>query len=110
VFYREAERIGGNGLERVYYIAFKQGGKVFEEKVGRQFKDDMTPPGLRESAPREERGSGNPGKKSGKRPRLLGGLLTGSGKSTMPAGEPTAGGMILICNQRETNKPIEACG
>jgi len=43
VFYREAERIGGNGLERVYYIVFKQGGKVFEEKVGRQFKDDMTP-------------------------------------------------------------------
>ena len=31
VFYREAKRIGGNGLERVYYIVFKQGGKVFEE-------------------------------------------------------------------------------
>ena len=43
VFYREAERIGGNGLERVYYIVFKQGGKVFEEKVGRQYSDDMTP-------------------------------------------------------------------
>jgi integrase len=43
IFYREAERIGGKGLERVYYIVFKQGGKVFEEKVGRQFKDDMTP-------------------------------------------------------------------
>jgi len=39
VFYREAERIGGNGLERVYYIVFKPGGKVFEEKVGRQFSD-----------------------------------------------------------------------
>ena len=43
VFYREVERIGGKGLERVYYIVFKQDGKVFEEKVGRQFKDDMTP-------------------------------------------------------------------
>src|SRR4030067_977106 len=43
VFYREAERIGGKGLERVYYIVFKQGGKVFEEKVGRQYADDMTP-------------------------------------------------------------------
>ena len=43
IFYREAERIGGKGIERVYYIVFKQGGKVFEEKAGRQFKDDMTP-------------------------------------------------------------------
>jgi len=43
VFYREAERIGGKGLERVYYIVFKKEGKVLEEKAGRQFKDDMTP-------------------------------------------------------------------
>src|SRR5208282_3320964 len=43
VFYREAERIGGKGLERVYYIVFKKGGKVHEEKVGRQFADDITP-------------------------------------------------------------------
>jgi integrase len=43
VFYREAERIGGNGLERVYYIVFKKAGKVHEEKVGRQYADDMTP-------------------------------------------------------------------
>ncbi|MBU4447123.1 MAG: site-specific integrase, partial [Proteobacteria bacterium] len=43
VFYREVNRIGGKGLERVYYIVFKQGGKVFEEKVGRQYSDDMTP-------------------------------------------------------------------
>jgi integrase len=43
IFYREAERIGGKGLEKVYYIVFKKDGKVFEEKVGRQFKDDMTP-------------------------------------------------------------------
>jgi integrase len=43
VFYREVVRIGGNGLERVYYIVFKKNGKVFEEKVGRQYADDMTP-------------------------------------------------------------------
>ena len=43
VFYREVVRIGGKGLERVYYIVFKQDGKVFEEKAGRQFKDNMTP-------------------------------------------------------------------
>jgi integrase len=43
VFFREAERIGGHGLERVYYIVFKKAGKVHEEKVGRQYADDMTP-------------------------------------------------------------------
>ena len=43
VYYREAERIGGSGTERVYYIVFKKNGKVHEEKAGRQFKDDMTP-------------------------------------------------------------------
>lgn len=43
VFYREAERIGGTGGERIYYIVFRKDGKVLEEKVGRQFADDMTP-------------------------------------------------------------------
>jgi integrase len=43
VFYREADRIGSKGTERVYYIVFKKDGKVFEEKVGRQYADDMTP-------------------------------------------------------------------
>jgi integrase len=43
VFYREAERIGGRGLEKVFYIVFKKHGKVIEEKVGRQYADDMTP-------------------------------------------------------------------
>jgi integrase len=43
VFYREVERIGGKGKERVYYIIFKKDGKVFEEKVGRQYADAMTP-------------------------------------------------------------------
>lgn len=43
VFYREADRIGGAGIERVYYIVFKRNGKMIEEKVGRQYADDMTP-------------------------------------------------------------------
>lgn len=43
VFYREAERIGRPGIEKVYYIVFKRDGRVFEEKVGRQYADNMTP-------------------------------------------------------------------
>jgi integrase len=43
VFYREARRIGGKGTERVYYIVFKKDGKLHEEKVGRQFVNDLTP-------------------------------------------------------------------
>ncbi len=43
VFYREAVRIGGKGLEKVFYIVFKKDGKVMEEKAGRQFADNMTP-------------------------------------------------------------------
>jgi len=30
-------------LERVFYILFKKEGKLYEEKVGRQYADDMTP-------------------------------------------------------------------
>lgn len=43
IFYRITERKGKRGEERVYYIVFKQDGKVIEEKVGRQYADDMTP-------------------------------------------------------------------
>jgi integrase len=42
VFYREADRIGKPGKERVYYIVFKKDGKVIEEKAGRQYADAMT--------------------------------------------------------------------
>lgn len=42
VFYREADRIGGAGIEQVFYIIFKKDGKNQEEKVGRQYADDMT--------------------------------------------------------------------
>jgi integrase len=43
VYYREAPRIGGKGMEKVYYVTFKMGGKTIEEKAGRQYADDMTP-------------------------------------------------------------------
>ena len=43
VFFREEKRIGASGSEKVYYVVFKKNGKVIEEKVGRQFVDDMTP-------------------------------------------------------------------
>ncbi|MEA3427693.1 MAG: site-specific integrase [Thermodesulfobacteriota bacterium] len=42
IFYRESKRIGGKGLEKIYYIIFKKDGKVYEEKAGRQYADDMT--------------------------------------------------------------------
>jgi integrase len=29
--------------ERIYYVMYRRGGKLIEEKAGRQFKDDMTP-------------------------------------------------------------------
>lgn len=43
VFYRESKRLGGPGTEKVFYIVFKKDGKIFEEKVGRQYADGMTP-------------------------------------------------------------------
>jgi len=43
VYFRESKRIGGKGTEKVYYIVFKKNGKVIEEKVGRQFIDNITP-------------------------------------------------------------------
>jgi integrase len=43
VFYRMADRIGGKGKERVYYVVFKKDGVLHEEKAGRQYADDMTP-------------------------------------------------------------------
>lgn len=43
VFAREGKRIGGKGTELIYYVVFKKDGQVREEKVGRQFADDMTP-------------------------------------------------------------------
>ena len=55
VFYREGQRIGGKGLEKIYYIVFKKDRKVIEEKAGRQYADDMTP--ARAAGIRAERSS-----------------------------------------------------
>ena len=43
VFYRLGLRIGGVGKEKIYYVIFKKDGKLCEEKVGRQYADQMTP-------------------------------------------------------------------
>jgi len=43
VYYRTVKRQGGKGKERIYYVVFKKDGKVYEEKVGGQYKDAMTP-------------------------------------------------------------------
>jgi len=43
VFFRIGKRIGGNGEEKIYYVMFKKSGILYEEKVGRQYADQMTP-------------------------------------------------------------------
>ncbi len=42
VYYIEGKAADGR-TERIYYILYRKGGKLIEEKAGRQFKDDMTP-------------------------------------------------------------------
>ena len=42
VYYREAQRIGQPGIEKVFYYTFKKDGKMHEEKAGRQYADKMT--------------------------------------------------------------------
>ncbi len=43
IFFRERQRPGGTGTEKVFYVVFKRDGKMIEEKVGCQYADDMTP-------------------------------------------------------------------
>jgi len=43
VYFYEQPRLGGPGVEKVYYAVFKRDGKTREEKVGRQYQDAMTP-------------------------------------------------------------------
>ena len=43
IFYRIGKRIGGKGEEKIYYVTYKKDGKKFEEAIGRQYKDKMTP-------------------------------------------------------------------
>ncbi len=42
VYFVEASRAGGKGLEKVYYIRYRKNGKLIEEKVGGQYRDNMT--------------------------------------------------------------------
>jgi hypothetical protein len=42
VFYRMADRLGGPGEEKVFYVVFMRDGQVVEEKAGRQYADAMT--------------------------------------------------------------------
>jgi integrase len=42
VYYIEGKAPDGR-LELIYYIHYRKGGKLIEEKAGRQFKNDMTP-------------------------------------------------------------------
>lgn len=43
VFYVEAPRATRKGMEKVYFIRYRKNGKLIEEKVGGQYKDNMTP-------------------------------------------------------------------
>lgn len=43
VYYIIGKALRNGKPERIYYIQYRKNGKLIEEKVGRQFKDDMTP-------------------------------------------------------------------
>ncbi|MDO9067597.1 MAG: tyrosine-type recombinase/integrase [Deltaproteobacteria bacterium] len=43
VFYIESTVPGTSKPEKIYYIMYRKGGKLVEEKAGRQYQDDMTP-------------------------------------------------------------------
>lgn len=42
VYFIEAPRAAGYGTEKVYYIRYRKQGKLIEEKVGGQYRDNMT--------------------------------------------------------------------
>ena len=42
VYYIEVPRAAGYGTEKVYYIRYRKQGKLIEEKVGGQYRDNMT--------------------------------------------------------------------
>jgi len=42
IFYIEGQRSNTSEPEKIYYIRYRRDGKPIEEKVGRQFQDDMT--------------------------------------------------------------------
>ena len=40
--YIEGKAAGRDEVERIYYIMYRRGSRLIEEKAGRQFQDDMT--------------------------------------------------------------------
>lgn len=42
VYFIEVARVAGYGMEKVYYIRYRKQGKLIEEKVGGQYRDNMT--------------------------------------------------------------------
>ena len=42
VYFVEVPRAAGYGVEKVYYIRYRKQGKLIEEKVGGQYRDNMT--------------------------------------------------------------------
>ena len=42
VYYVDSTAIGSGKPERIYYVVYRKDAKLFEEKAGRQFQDDMT--------------------------------------------------------------------
>lgn len=43
VHYIVGKAVGSKRKERIYYIVYRRNGRLIEERVGRQFQDDMTP-------------------------------------------------------------------
>ena len=50
VFYIEGTSPTNGKPEKIFYIRYRKGGKMIEEKAGRQTQDDMTPAGPPASA------------------------------------------------------------
>lgn len=42
VYFIEVPRAAGYGMEKIYYIRYRKQGKLIEEKVGGQYRDNMT--------------------------------------------------------------------
>ncbi|MFO7760762.1 MAG: hypothetical protein R6V20_04045, partial [Desulfobia sp.] len=42
VFYREISRQGWKGVEKMYYVSFKRNSRKIEERIGGQYRDNMT--------------------------------------------------------------------
>ncbi len=62
VFYIEGTAAKADKPERIYYIRYRKDGKLVEEKVGRQYQDDMTP--ARAAGIRAERPSNREARKA----------------------------------------------